>query len=220
MISAFQNLGRRTGFFLVVLLSLVLDGSTFPTFCRLPRARTRKSSKKDEREEGEEEKPKKTTRPRVVKRQEVEESDLKPDETRPIDLAAEAKLSGGEIRDFLIGLSVPHDLISHPGRACGSVEPLARFIVNPPKFSGMLATTGIEKNNKRNPLKPIGAKDIGQVVPFSGLVLQEVSAFLGKKDMARLLASEKALVFALRFHGTTRQAQLPRTLKNGRNWKN
>jgi ABC-type oligopeptide transport system substrate-binding subunit len=160
--------------------------------------------KKEEVEEGDEPPPPPAKR-KVPKREEVEESDPKPDETRPVDLAAEAKKATGDIRDFFTALAEPFDEVTTARGRVDRVEPLPRYVGPSPAFSGGLSMTRITDKGKRIALPDkVQAKQLKSVASYEEVVLREVSELLKKRDLPRLLAAEKALIHALRFHLTKR----------------
>jgi ABC-type oligopeptide transport system substrate-binding subunit len=193
---------------LLALLTLPLAGLLLALWLANDVPAQNRKPKNEEVEEGDEPAKPPPKRSKVPKREEVEEGTTTPDETRPIDLAAEARKAHGAISDLFATLAVPHDEVTMPisGRV-DKVEPLRQYIGNPVKFSGTLAMTRIEVSGKRNRLKPVQAEDIKSVRHYEQIALKEVQALLEKADLERLLAAEKALIFVLRFHNTMRHKE-------------
>jgi ABC-type oligopeptide transport system substrate-binding subunit len=161
--------------------------------------------KNEEVEEGDEPAKSPPKRSKVPKREEIEDTNTTPDETRPIDLAAEANKADAPTEELFTTLAIPHDEVTMPisGRV-DKVEPLRQYIGSRPDFPGKLAMTRIEVNGKRTRLKPVLKEDIKSVSHYEEIALKEVRAFLDKADLPRLQAAEKALIFVIRFHNSKR----------------
>jgi peptide/nickel transport system substrate-binding protein len=161
-----------------------------------------KTKKKEEEEEGDTKKPARSNK--APKKGEEEEGPAKPDETRPIDLKAEAAQAEGKTKQLFTTLAIPHDHLVMPSGRLDPVEPLPEFLGRNPTFKGDLEVNRIEKSGKRTPLK-YRTGEVKGFIPFEAIALKEVNSYLTDKDLPHLVAAEKALIFALRFHSTGRQ---------------
>jgi ABC-type transport system substrate-binding protein len=161
--------------------------------------------KQEEQEEGDEP-AKPATKGKVPKREEVEEGDPQADETHPVDLAQEIKNSRGDIRDLFVLLLTPHDdIVTTVTGVVHHVEPLAQYVGANPSFTRKLVPVKIDKDGKRRRMQPMASKHIKEVVSYEEIALRAVDRLLATRDEARLLAAEKALNAALRFHFTKRE---------------
>jgi ABC-type oligopeptide transport system substrate-binding subunit len=150
-------------------------------------------------------KPPKKPAKKGPKKEEVEESDLRPDESRPIYLAAEAKQAKGDVLELFNALKTPYDeVLIRNGTKPIPVQPLRRYIGPKTQFSDPLKMFRIDKNGKLRPLIPVRRKEIDRVSYYEEMALKKIGKFLDTQDLAHLQAAEKALIFVLRFHNTKR----------------
>jgi peptide/nickel transport system substrate-binding protein len=172
-------------------------------------------AKKEESED--EDKPK--TPAKSPKKVEEEDTEADLDETTPVDLAAEAKSApAGPIRELYKSLAVPHDDLTMRAGRVDHVVPLNRYLGPDPDFSGTIAPIRVDSSGKRSKLNPISKKDITSVTHYEEIALAEVTAFFDKKVKPRidsLVACEKSLLFALRFHAKERKGKAD----HARQWK-
>jgi ABC-type transport system substrate-binding protein len=169
------------------------------------------AQKAAQKKEEEEEKPKEKSPAKSPKKEEDEDTGADLDEATPVDLAAEAKNApAGPIRALLQSLATPHDDLTTPSGRVDHVVPLNRYLGSSPDFSGKLTLTRIEANGKLKKLQPISKREVASVTSYEEIALRDVSAFFEKKEQPRLdalVAAEKALIFALRFHARERQGK-------------
>jgi ABC-type transport system substrate-binding protein len=159
-----------------------------------------KGRKKAEEVEEDEGPPAKQPRRKTTRPPEAEEADAWPDESRPVDLAAEAKRATGDIRKFYESLAEPHDNVFTVWGRVDHVEPLSRYVGRDPEYPGRLEMTRIDKDGKHRRLSPVPSKHVKKVIHYEELVLQAVKDLVEKKEVPRLVAGENALVAALRVH--------------------
>jgi ABC-type transport system substrate-binding protein len=175
-------------------------------------AEEKKQKNKEEVEEADQQAAK---RPKTPKRAEIEEDDLLPDESRPVDLAAEAKRVSGDLRAFYQSIAVPHDEVTLPRGRVDRVEPLPFYVGPVPDFPDKLTMVRFDKDGKRRKLLPVRSKEIKSVASYEQVVLKAVNALVAKKDLPRLLAGENGLVAALRFHASEQRIKRP---EDARSW--
>lgn len=175
-------------------------GGSIPGFAEEKKGRQKKEEVEEADKPADKRPPRKTPR-----REEVEETDLVPDESRPVDLVALAKRADGEIRTFYENLAFPHDdVVWKPRGRVDHVEPLSVYVGHEPRFSGEIKMVRFDKDGKRRPLLPATSKQIKEIIPFEETVLKAADEILKPKDLPRLRAAENAIVFALRFHASGR----------------
>jgi ABC-type transport system substrate-binding protein len=124
---------------------------------------------------------------------------------KPADLAAWADRSrNSDLKEFYHSLSVPHDIVTKPGRGISYVTPISQYVGDRPTFEKPIRLRPLNRTTFKPGLEePWDRRDIESVEHYEEFAIHLVDDLLKKKPVSEavaLEAAERALTAVYNYH--------------------